>query len=321
MPDSLDKLIGQLYEARTTDWEAAKLQLRNWLKRRCSDALGDGDSARLVIHEGRIKDPARALDKLRRKIADDEIEAPSSFEHVEEAIPDLVGVKVLAKSTRDQTLLWERLRDVPPDGPDSIPRLDRDKNYIERPKRSGYRAVHATYEVPIAGGRDVLVELQIKTRLQDAWSELTHEDLYKPGAAMNPSTFHSSVARTMANLLAEVDRLADDLATELAASVEGGLSDDDAPSTTTAPSAQDRSEPETSQPITVRVRATGPRYALAVDDDGRQGLIPARRVRELASAGGGLIDVNDHVLVGDELTVEVSDTESGLFYLPVKLAR
>lgn len=41
--------------------------------------------------------------------------------------------------------------------------------------------------------------------------------MYKPGAAMKPSSLHQTFARTMADLLAAVDDMGDQLATELSA--------------------------------------------------------------------------------------------------------
>ncbi|MBX4377957.1 RelA/SpoT protein, partial [Mycobacterium tuberculosis] len=62
--------------------------------------------------------------------------------------------------------------------------------------------------------------------------------------------------------------------------------------------------------IDVRVRATGPKYALAVDAAGRQGLIPAFAVREL-SGEKGTIKVSDFVSVDDRLRATVEEDSKG----------
>ena len=93
--------------------------------------------------------------------------------------------------------------------------------------------------------------------------------MYKPGAAMKPSKLHGEFARAMANMLATVDDMADTLALELTAL------------TNPEPVLELDELREQDTGIEVRVRATGPKYALAVDGDGRQGLVPAFAIRRL----------------------------------------
>src|SRR5690625_6089355 len=80
--------------------------------------------------------------------------------------------------------------------------LIEERDYTDPPKASGYRACHVILRIPSDQGAPVFAEIQVKTRLQDAWGELTHEDMYKPGAAMKPSKLHGEFARAMANMLA-----------------------------------------------------------------------------------------------------------------------
>lgn len=70
-------------------------------------------------------------------------------------------------------------------------------------------------------------------------------------------------------MLVAVDDMADIFAVELPALTNPDLD-------TSVPSVTDDT-------IEVKVRATGPKYALAVDSNGRQGLIPAFSVRKLKS--------------------------------------
>ncbi|MFI2744591.1 GTP pyrophosphokinase family protein [Zhouia sp. PK063] len=65
------------------------------------------------------------------------------------------------------------------------------KDYISYPKHSGYRGLHLLMKVPYASisrGADrkalilpkkMICEIQIRTKLQDAWGEMTHEFHYK----------------------------------------------------------------------------------------------------------------------------------------------
>lgn len=296
--------VRRAYETRADAWDAAMGMVEGWLDERADALLADADRMRLVVMPGRIKDEARTVDRLSRAATELDL-ADVTVEQVEELVRDVVGVKVLCKSTRDQMLLADDVATALEAGIHLVEMRD----YVAEPKASGYRAVHALLDVDVTtpeGTTVVAVEVQIKTRVQDAWGELTHEDLYKPGGGLRPSDFHRSVGRTMANLLAEVDRLADDLASEF--------------DVATAEPASERAHAVAGRiPIrSVVVRSTGPRYALAVDDEGRQGLIPAFAVRALAPTDRH-VDVDAFVPEGATLEARVFEDERGLYYLPVAL--
>lgn len=301
-PDAVGDLVDEAYEQRMTAWTLAAGILESWLSSQCEVLLDGADRSRMMVAPHRIKDQRRTLDKLRRKLESPGTERLTAAS-VESEVRDVVGTKVLCKSTRDQRLLADRLRQQAP--ANGIVLLG-DKDYVSAPKASGYRGVHMHFEVSVPGHEPVVVELQIKTRLQDSWGELTHEDLYKPGAPIKTSDFHNAVAATMANLLAEVDRLADHLAVELESTV---TPDEDEELTGAAPEAT----------RTVKVRTTGPRYALAVDDDGVQGLIPAYAVRRLAGTGS-YVRVHDYVRKGDQLEATLVENNKGVYFIPVALA-
>ncbi|WP_420112573.1 GTP pyrophosphokinase [Pseudactinotalea sp.] len=301
--DAVDDLVAEAYAQRMKAWELAAGILEVWLSSQCEVLLDGSDRSRMMMASHRIKDQRRTLDKLRRKLESPDSE-PLAAASVESEVRDVVGTKVLCKSTRDQRLLADRLRQHAPT--EGIVLLG-DKDYVSAPKASGYRGVHLHFEVSVPGHVPVVVELQIKTRLQDSWGELTHEDLYKPGAPIKTSDFHTAVAATMANLLAEVDRLADHLAVELESTV---TPEEDEELTDAAPEAATRN---------VKVRTTGPRYALAVDDDGVQGLIPAYAVRRLAGTGG-YVRVHDFVRRGDQLEATLVENSKGVYFIPVALA-
>ena len=65
------------------------------------------------------------------------------------------------------------------------------KNYIASPQIAGYRAIHVPAEIVydrVANAANksamvvperILCEIQIRTKLQDAWADVTHEFFYK----------------------------------------------------------------------------------------------------------------------------------------------
>lgn len=306
MSDEVARLVDELYRTRRSVWESARIQVRNWLEREREKALsGEEDKSRLRIDEGRIKNPDRAVRKLLRKLGDGE--QVNSTTVIEESLTDLTGLKVLCKSTRDQLLICSHLQEACKANNSDIVIVE-ERDYVGSPKDSGYRAKHLLLRVPITNEEPVTVELQIKTLLQDAWSELTHENSYKPGSAVKQTTFHFELARVMAGLLEQVDHFADRLALDMEATLEGE------PENSTAP--VDVQHPDLEVEIWV-TKVTG-RYALAEDADGDSRLIPARTVRDLAGSDD-YIEVSDYLSEGDRMLATKDEDERGRYFNPVGL--
>ncbi|WAC66221.1 (p)ppGpp synthetase [Agrococcus sp. SL85] len=310
----LEAAVRHAYRARRPLWHEAQRAVEAWLRALCADALLGRDESRLDVAPGRIKEQDRTVAKLRRLLAAGEPWPAADADDdlaVERVVRDVVGVKVLCKSERDQMLFDRHLE---AQGPGAGIAVLAKKDYVAVPKPSGYRALHYELEVAVADGAEpVIVEVQVKTRLQDAWSELTHEDLYKPGGALRAGEFHQSIAETMANLLREVDRLAGTLASEIESTLE-------APATPAAPAATSGSV-AWQRPTTVQVVSTGPRFALAVDETGQRGLIRGQNVRSSAGAEG-YVSVQDYLEVGMTLRVQAIEEPAGVFFVPAEsLAR
>jgi putative GTP pyrophosphokinase len=64
------------------------------------------------------------------------------------------------------------------------------KDYITTPQPAGYRAIHIFADVPydavkkfeqnvIVTPDNILCEIQVRSKLQDAWGDITHEFFYK----------------------------------------------------------------------------------------------------------------------------------------------
>ncbi|MGW0177329.1 GTP pyrophosphokinase [Rhodococcus sp. NPDC003322] len=304
--DAVETLVDRLYDQRERAWAAALVTTQTFLDTLADSVLEGQDRDRLNAESARIKDRARTVDKILRKVASGQITRPTTPEGVAEAIHDLLGVKVLCKTPRDLTAFTEKLQRACVSPACSVRFAHPPTDYVADPKDSGYRAFHAVLLVNVAtheGDLPVKVEVQVKTRLQDAWGELTHEDMYKPGKALKPNEFHRDVARRMAELLDNVDTMADLLAAEL--------------DRQTAPENDIGPGPDAST-VYARVTRTGRRYALAIAPDGRQGLIPARSVRA-ALGSSTRINVDDHLHVGDTVDVRIEETDSALYFHPAAL--
>lgn len=119
---------------------------------------------------GRVKQPESIVKKLIRK------EIPVTFENAVNRLNDIVGVRLTCYYLDDVCALGERLKlhgEV---------HVVKQKDYVEKPKSSGYRSLHLIVEVPVtAGGSSHLVkaEIQIRTMVMDMWARLDHRLCYK----------------------------------------------------------------------------------------------------------------------------------------------
>lgn len=275
----------------------------------------------------RIKEESRAAAKIKQKILQTNTTAQSTSD-VEILISDWVGVKITCNTSSDAEVVINKLsalceREGNPtfatkDGQPDV------ADYIKSPKPSGYRAYHAVLLVPAhyrAEPCTVKVEVQIKTRLQDAWGELTHESFYKAGPHRVPSAFHNTLAKTMADLLEVVDRYADDLAVNIVATSAEHID-----LRTTSGQELQATDGNGTQSVeeTVKICHVEPRYALAEDSSGDVGLIRAIDVLQLLIERGDArkkdyISVDEYLTKGLRLRVIRKNDEKGSYFHPTSL--
>lgn len=189
--------------------------------------LNDFDRKRIRVAGGRVKDPYRLWTKmgLSKNVA-----RISTLDSTTDAIDDLIGVRIVCNNLCDIARLQQILGSLPLSGEAEGAPLtveeDSERPYHLNPKPSGYRAYHVnlgTLVPGIDGMHRLRAEVQVRTRLQDGWGELTHEDTYKPGTSLPPLAV--TLARRMADLLATVDDMAEDLRQELDRAVEATVAD------------------------------------------------------------------------------------------------
>ena len=120
--------------------------------------------------ESRLKSTESIIGKMKAK--DCEIFVDS----IRHNITDLAGVRVICHYLRDVETLAEML-------------LKRDdielvymRNYIQKPKNTGYRSLHLVVSIPVCLAdrtEQVPVEVQIRTVAMDFWACLEHQLRYK----------------------------------------------------------------------------------------------------------------------------------------------
>lgn len=179
--------------------------------------LSDFDRYRVRVSASRIKQPLRVWAKMNKTRYAEKINA---LDDIPAVIDDLVGIRIVCNNLSDLEFLRSILEGMPVSDPEDRQPIaiqpGSQKDYLENPKKSGYRAYHINLVTVVPGAGElarISGELQVRTLLQDGWGELTHEDTYKPGVKLPPLV--ETLARRMADLLATVDDLAQDIRGEL----------------------------------------------------------------------------------------------------------
>lgn len=159
----------QRYEAFIQPYEDAASIVQVWLE------TLDKDFQRKHCHnpihgvQSRIKSLDSIAEKLRRK------EILVSFENAKDYLTDIAGIRVICYYMQDVYTIANILKRQ-----DVI--LIKEKDYIKKPKKNGYRSYHMVLGVTVyhAEGKQYYpVEIQIRTMAMDFWAGMEHQLCYK----------------------------------------------------------------------------------------------------------------------------------------------
>lgn len=131
----------------------------------------EGDDPGVQALTFRLKSPASIGEKLRRK------GLPATPAAAGSALHDIAGLRVVLSNTQQVYRFAHLLCESP------VVELCSRRDYIENPKRSGYRSLHLILRVPVSFGRELLlvpVEVQLRTQAMDIWASIEHDAVYKP---------------------------------------------------------------------------------------------------------------------------------------------
>ena len=120
--------------------------------------------------KGRIKSPESIAAKLQKLGL--EITAANVKEHLK----DVAGVRIICSYAKDIPYLVGLLRAMPDVN------ILTEKDYVSKPKPSGYRSYHVIMEVPVfysGKTENVTIEVQLRTEAMNFWSTLEHKARYK----------------------------------------------------------------------------------------------------------------------------------------------
>lgn len=124
----------------------------------------------IEYHKTRMKKESSIIEKMHRR------NLPVNLETMVENITDIAGLRVVCSYPQDVYTIAEYLINQ-----DDVTLLER-KDYINKPKKSGYRSLHLIIEVPIFirdEKRQVKVEVQLRTIAMDFWASVEHKLQYK----------------------------------------------------------------------------------------------------------------------------------------------
>ena len=120
--------------------------------------------------KSRLKRPASIRNKLERYGLE------FSMNSIRNNIHDIAGIRVICSFVGDVYVLADALLKQ-----DDITLISK-KDYIKRPKASGYRSLHLIVGVPIFLAHEkriMKVEIQFRTLAMDFWASLEHQLRYK----------------------------------------------------------------------------------------------------------------------------------------------
>ena len=120
--------------------------------------------------KSRIKTPESIVKKLKRNGYE------STIANMMEYVNDIAGIRVVCSFTSDIYRLAEMI------GKQNDLTVVWVKDYIKKPKDSGYKSYHMLVTVPIFLSERVVntkVEIQVRTIAMDFWASLEHKIYYK----------------------------------------------------------------------------------------------------------------------------------------------
>ena len=218
--------IGRFYEAFVTSFDKLyaerKRRYEDGLSRALSaikalledSAFSPSERLRIRCEGGRVKERDRLLAKAAQDRYIDRIKQPSDVFTV---ITDIFGARVTCNTVRDARRIAAAIQEsktlIPPTSRNAEQCCD---DYVTNPKESGYRGIHVLVgvNVPVGGQFEELIcEIQIRTLLQHAWGELTHEDTFKP--EIEVPELVQKLSKRLATTLSVLDEIAQDLRDEL----------------------------------------------------------------------------------------------------------
>lgn len=115
----------------------------------------------------RAKSPESIVRKLEHKGKD------VNLDNALYQMNDIAGIRVVCSFMDDVYVVTDEIKNIP-----GI-KIIKEKNYIDHPKRSGYRSIHLIIDVSDRGLDVRQLEIQIRSVAMNYWAILDHQLVYK----------------------------------------------------------------------------------------------------------------------------------------------
>jgi len=193
-----------IYTKRLPVLQRARQRL-NEILTRVAAKIEDKTLVRAEVQPVRIK----PLESIRAKAKKNLWGDTEAFEHCS----DLIGGRVVCNNIADVYRYFELVSDA-------LPNYVRMQDHIITPNAQGYRALHIDFTIDVGefpvSLEMIPCEVQIRTRLQDAWAELAHDDIYKQSDLPEDLRARS---KDLAEVLAAAEKIVSDIRERVARTV------------------------------------------------------------------------------------------------------
>lgn len=168
--------LAEPYFKLMNQYRCAMLEIKTKLEVLNIDLSFDGERNPFESIHCRIKRPESIVEKLHR--GGHEV----TIENIEKYVRDVAGIRVICSFPDDIYTLADKLGNQ-----DDVIVVER-KDYIAKPKESGYRSLHLIVDIPIFlfnETKHMFVEVQFRTIAMDFWASLEHKVKYKKNLGEN----------------------------------------------------------------------------------------------------------------------------------------
>jgi len=136
----------------------------------CEDLRNFQGNDSIEYIKSRIKSPESIAQKLHR------LNVGVTTDNLKAHLRDIVGIRIICSFAKDIYFLADLLREMPDIN------IVSEKDYVSKPKPSGYRSYHLIIEIPIfysGKTENIPIEIQIRTEAMNFWASLEHKAHYK----------------------------------------------------------------------------------------------------------------------------------------------
>lgn len=140
----------------------------------------------------------KSTESIGKKLAKKECEV--TFENAVMALNDVAGIRVVCYFCDDIYQIAAALRNQ------CDFRVIKEKDYVKKPKRSGYQSIHLIVGIPVTYNEEtgeIRVEVQIRSFAMDYWAELDTQMCYKKDAGQIQNVERE--IRDYSDVIAKVD--------------------------------------------------------------------------------------------------------------------